>query len=324
VKGDPRRAQDVATAEIPGVEADERTVHGWFDRDLPPVLTVDRGTTVRFRTLDSGWFLEPDTGGDVAARRRAPGYSPDAGHALTGPVEVRGARAGQVLEVRIDSVVPASWGTTYAGLRSSAWNARLGVAGPSVLRWSVDTAAGTARDQFGHAVALRPFLGVIGMPPAAPGRHSTIPPRWHGGNLDCKELVAGSTLYLPVPVDGALLSVGDAHAAQGDGEVSGTAIECGTDRVELTLDVRDDLFGRPLATPVAHTPAGWVCMGIGDDLDEAAAEALDVMLDLLGGLHGLARSDAMALASVVVDLRVTQVANQVFGVHAVLPHDALR
>jgi acetamidase/formamidase len=305
------------------VEADARTLHGWFDRDLPPVLTVDPGTTVRFRTLDSGWFLEPDTGGDVAGRRRAPEHTPDAGHALTGPVAVRGARAGQVLEVRIDDVVPASWGTTYAGLRSTAWSARLGVTEPAVHSWTIDASAGTARNQHGHAVAVRPFLGVIGMPPAAPGRHSTIPPRWHGGNLDCKELVAGSTLYLPIPVDGALLSVGDAHAAQGDGEVSGTAIECGTERADLTLDVRDDLFGRPLATPVADTPAGWVCMGIGDDLDEAAAEALDTMLDVIGALHGAARSDAMALASVVVDLRVTQVANQVFGVHAVLPHGAV-
>jgi acetamidase/formamidase len=288
------------------------------------VLTVDPGTTVRFETLDSGWFLEPDTGGDVADRRRAPGYTPDAGHALTGPVQVRGARAGQVLEVRVDSVVPASWGTAYAGLAGTAWNARLGITGPAVHGWAIDVAAGTARNQHGHTVAVRPFLGVIGMPPAEPGRHSTIPPRWHGGNLDCRELVAGSTLYLPIPVDGALLSVGDAHAAQGDGEVSGTAIECGAERADLTLDVCDGLFGRPLTTPVASTPAGWVCLGIGDDLDEAAAEATDAVLDVIVAVHGVSRSDAMALAGVVVDLRVTQVANQVFGVHAVLPPGALR
>ena len=309
---------------VPTLGPDGHTLHGWFDRDLPPVLTVDPGTTVRFRTLDSGWFLEPEPGAEGPARRRAPEHAPDAGHALTGPVEVRGARAGQVLEVRIDDVVPTSWGTTYAGSRSTAWNARLGISTPTVHRWAIDVAAGTARNHLGHAVALRPFLGIVGMPPAEPGRYSTVPPRWHGGNLDCRELVAGSTLYLPIPVDGALLSVGDAHAAQGDGEVSGTAIECGTERADLTLDVRDDLLGLRLGTPVAATPAGWVCMGIGDDLDEAAAEATDAMLDLLGGLHGVSRSDAMALASVAVDLRVTQVANQVFGVHAVLPPGAVR
>jgi acetamidase/formamidase len=312
------------THAVATVGADERTLHGWFDRDRPPVLTVDPGTTVRFATLDSGWFLEPDTGGDVADRRRAPGYEPGIGHALTGPVEVRGARAGQVLEIGIGPVVPVSWGTAYAGLGGTAWDARLGIRGPAVHGWDVDVAAGTARNQHGHTVAVRPFLGTIGMPPAEPGRHSTIPPRRHGGNLDCRELVAGSTLYLPVPVDGALLSVGDAHAAQGDGEVSGTAIECGTERADLTLDVRDDLFGRPLRTPVASTPAGWVCLGFGDDLDEAAAEATGAMLDVIEALHGVSRSDAMALAGVVVHLRVTQVVNRVLGVHAVLPPGAVR
>jgi acetamidase/formamidase len=306
---------------IPVVEPDARTLHGWFDRDLDPVLTVDPGTTVRFRTLDSGWSAGPWTG----ERRRVPEWVEGAAHALTGPVAVRGARPGMVLEVRIDDVVPGAWGTTYAGLRATAWNARLGIDAPAVHSWEIDAAAGVARNQHGHSVAVRPFLGVIGMPPGEAGRHSTVPPRWHGGNLDCRELVAGSTLYLPIPVHGALLSVGDGHAAQGDGEVSGTAIECPMDRVDLTLGLRDHLFGEhSLATPVARTPAGWVTMGLGDDLDEAAAEAMDAMLDVLGALHGVGRSDALALASVAVDLRVTQVANQTFGVHAVLPPGAVR
>ena len=311
-------------APIPVLEPDARTLHGWFDRDLPPVLTVDPGTTVRFRTLDSGWFAGPWAGGDLAERPRVPEHTADAHHALTGPVAVRGARPGMVLEVRIDDVVPGAWGTTYAGTRRTAWSARLGIDTPAVHAWEIDPTAGVARNQHGTSVAVRPFLGVMGMPPAEPGRHSTVPPYWHGGNLDCKELVAGATLYLPIPVDGALFSVGDGHAAQGDGEVSGTAIECPMERADLTLGLRPHLFGRPLTTPVARTPAGWVTMGLGDDLDEAAADALDAMLDVLGALHGLSRSDALAVSSVVVDLRVTQVANQVFGVHAVLPPGALR
>ena len=306
---------------IPSLAPDARTLHGWFDRDLPPVLTVDPGTTVRFATLDSGWSAGPHTGGE---RPRVPEHTPGAGHALTGPVEVRGARPGTVLAVRIDDVVPGPWGTTYAGTRPTAWNARLGIEAPAVLAWDIDVAAGTARDQHGTTVALRPFLGVMGMPPPEPGRHSTVPPYWHGGNLACRERVAGATRYLPVPVEGALFSVGDGHAAQGDGEVGGTAIECPMERADLTLDVLPDLFGRPLTTPVADAPAGWVAMGLGDDLDEAAAEALDAMLDLMGALHGLGRAEAMALASVVVDLRVTQVANRVFGVHALLPRGAVR
>ena len=172
-------------------------------------------------------------------------------------------------------------------------------------------------NQHGHAVALRPFLGVLGMPPPEPGEHSTIPPRRWGGNLDCRELVAGATLFLPVPVAGALLSAGDGHARQGDGEVGGTAIECPMARVELRLDLRRDL---PVGGPVALTPDGsWLTMGLGATLDEAAHRALDAMFALLGERHGLSRAEAVALASVVVDLRVTQLVNQVVGAHAVLP-----
>lgn len=311
------------------LEPDERTLHGWFDRDLPPVLTVEPGTTVRIGTLESGWSTGPYTGPDTAeglsARPRHPAHDPAAGHALTGPVAVRGAEPGHVLSIRVDDVVPGPFGTTYCGLRPTPLNERLGVlAAPVVHRWTLDPVAGTARNQAGHSVAMRPFLGVMGVPPAEPGRHSTIPPYRHGGNLDCRELVAGSTLYLPVTVPGGLLSVGDGHAAQGDGEVSGTAIECPMERVDLTLDVLPDLFGGPVRTPVARTPAGWVTMGVADDLDEAMAVALDAMLDVLAALLLVGRSDALALASTAVSLRVTQVVNQVVGVHAVLPDGAIR
>ena len=286
------------------------------------MLTVDPGETVRYRTLDAWWSAGPYAGGSFDERPRVPQYQPDAGHALVGPVAVRGARPGTTLEIRIDTVVPASWGTTVAGGWPSAVNQRYRIEDAGVVHtWDLDVTAMTGRNQHGHTVALRPFLGVLGMPPAEPGRHSTTPPRPHGGNLDCKELVAGSTLWLPVPVDGALFSVGDGHAAQGDGEVSGTAIECPMDRVELTLDVRDDL---PLTGPVAHTPAGWLTIGLGATLDDAAFDALESMFALLGRLYGVTRPDAVALASVAVDLRVTQVVNQVVGVHAVLPPGALR
>jgi acetamidase/formamidase len=189
-----------------------------------------------------------------------------------------------------------------------------------VHAWSLDPASGTGRNQHGHTVRLRPFLGVLGLAPAAPGRHSTIPPRRCGGNLDCRELVAGSVLYLPVEVDGALLSAGDGHAAQGDGEVSGTAIECPLDRVRLRLEVLEDL---PLRFPAADTPAGRVSLGVGDTLDDAADAALEGMFDHLVARYGVSRADAVALASVVVDVRVTQIVNQVVGVHAVLPHGAV-
>jgi acetamidase/formamidase len=304
------------------LEPDDRTLHGHFSPEYPPVLTVDPGDSVRVRTLDAFWSSGPFPGGRHADRPKVAQSRPGFGHALTGPIAVRGARPGMALEVRIDAVVPASWGTTVAGGWHSSFNERYGVTDSGVVHvWDLDVTTMTGRNQHGHSVALRPFLGVMGMPPAEPGEHSTIPPRWHGGNLDCRELVAGSTLYLPVPVPDALFSLGDGHARQGDGEVGGTAIECPMDRVDLTFGLRDDL---EISGPVAHTPAGWLTMGLGANQDDATFMALESMFALLGRLHGVSRPDAVALASVVVDLRVTQIVNQVVGVHAVLPPGALR
>jgi acetamidase/formamidase len=161
----------------------------------------------------------------------------------------------------------------------------------------------------------------MGMPPAEPGVHSTSPPRPCGGNLDCTELVEGATLFLPIAVDGALFSAGDGHARQGDGEVCQIAIECPMERVELTLGLRDDL---PLTGPVVRTREAWVTLGVDEDLDEAAALAVESMLARMERELSLERRDAYALASVVVDLRVTQVVNGVKGVHAVLRDDAVR
>jgi acetamidase/formamidase len=304
------------------LEPTDDTLQGHFSPDHEPVLTIDPGDTVRFRTLDSGWSAGPYTGGIFPERHRVPQYRPGYGHALVGPVAVRGARPGDTLAVRIDAVVPGTWGYCVGGGWPTPFNKRYGVESDGVVHsWTLDAAAGTGRNQHGHTVGLRPFMGVLGMPPAEPGEHSTIPPRAHGGNLDCKELVAGSTLYLPVPVAGALFSVGDGHAAQGDGEISGTAIECPMDLVELTFDVRDD---RPVAAPVAETPAGLITMGLGETVDDAVYQALDGMFTELERRHGVTRPDAIALASVVVDVRVTQIVNQVVGAHAVLPPGALR
>ena len=303
------------------IHPDDRTLRGFFDPGASPVLVIDPGDTVRFSTLDSGWSAGQYRH-DVAfpARPRVPQYRTGYGHALVGPVYVRGAAPGQTLAIRIDAVEPGGWGYCVAGGWPSTVNVRYGLETEGVVHtWTL--ADGLGRNQHGHTVTLRPFMGVMGMPPAEPGEHSTIPPRRWGGNLDCKELVAGSTLYLPVPVEGALFSVGDGHAAQGDGEVSGTAIECPMARVDLTFDVRADL---PLDAPFAETPAGLVTMGLGDTVDDATFMALEGMFSQLQRLYGVSRPDAVALASVTVDLRVTQIVNQVVGVHAVLPPGTLR
>jgi acetamidase/formamidase len=297
----------------------EGTLHGWFDRDAPPALTVEPGDSVTIETLDCWWSAGPlAPGQSIADRPRAVGWEPDAGHALTGPIAVRGARPGDTLAVRIDSAVPASWGTTHTGGARRLFE-RYGIADAhTVHRWDLDPDVGTGRNELGYSVTLRPFLGVMGVAPAEAGRHSTIPPRRVGGNLDCRELIAGSTLFLPVAVDGALFSAGDGHAAQGDGEIGGTAIECPM-RVELSFDLAD----LRVDTPVAETPAGWVTMGVADTLDEASGIALEALFALMSARLGRSRGDVVALASVVASLHVTQIVNRTVGVHAVLPHDAL-
>jgi acetamidase/formamidase len=304
------------------LNAETNHLHGYFSRDLPPVLTIDPGDTVRFQCLDSGWGLEPHNGIDMQ-RREMPRRNPelDNGHALTGPVVIRGAKAGQTLAVRIDTLEVGQWGTTFVGGWQNDWNDRLGISKDGIFHiWTFDRATQMAHNQRGHSVKIRPFMGVYGMPADVSGIQSTIPPRRTGGNIDCKELIAGSTLYLPIEVDGCLFSVGDGHAVQGNGEVCITAIECPMDRVELTFDVLDDM---PLTTPVANTPAGWLTLGFHEDIDEAMVIALEAMLALMKHLHSLERLDALALASLTVDMCITQVVNGVRGVHALLPHGAI-
>lgn len=304
------------------IEPMRETLHGTFSREYPPILTIDSGDTVLFRTLNSGWALEPPCYAKGQAHRFEPRTQErDAGHALCGPVAVRGAQPGMTLEIHINEVRPGEWGWTGGGGRKNAVNTHLGLVEQGVeLLWSLDADKLIGKDQYGHTIALHPFMGVMGMPPDEPGIHSTNPPRVCGGNIDCKELVAGSVLYLPISVPEALFSVGDGHAAQGDGEVSGVAIECPIERVDLTFRLRDDLR---LTTPRARTAAGWITFGFHENLHEASLIALEAMLDLMGEQHQLPRPQALALASLVVDLHVTQIANGVHGIHAILPHEAL-
>jgi acetamidase/formamidase len=287
---------------------------GFFSHEYEPVVSVDPGEPVEFQSLMSGWMW--DYGEKVDA--------PDnAGHALFGPIEVRGARAGGTLAIAFDELRVRSWGVTYAGGWSTELNDYLGLGEGATrhhLLWTLDADAQVGRDQHGREVDLRPFLGVVGMPPPEPGEHPTPPPRRWGGNIDCTELVQGTTLYLPIPVDGAMLFAGDGHARQGDGEVSQLAIECPMEHVRLTLSLADV----ELENPIARIDDAWVTFGFSEDLDVASHQAVDGMLRLMGRELGLERHDALALASVVVDLRVTQVVNGVKGVHAVLRDGSIR
>jgi len=289
-----------AALTVHKIPLERRTLHGHFSRDLEPVASVEPGDAVAFGCLNAGWRITDEE------RFEPFDEELDAGHALIGPVEVRGARAGASLVVHVDEVVPAAWGVTFGH--------------ETKVLWTYEREAGTWVDDHGRRVAAAPFLGVLGMPPPESGRHSTIPPRRSGGNIDCKELVAGSTLYLPIPVDGALFSAGDGHGTQADGEASGTAIECPLERAQLTLELSE----LELRSPVARIPGAWLAFGFHEDLDLAAEEAMATILDLMERELGLERSYALALSSLVVDLRVTQIVNGAKGVHAVLRDDAIR
>jgi len=304
------------------IRPDARTLHGYFSRDLAPVLTVEPGDRVSFTTLDAGWGLFEQADPFAPPKKFARDPRRDPGHALCGPVAVRGAEPGMTLEVRILDVRTGGWGWSGGGGFPTPLNTRLGLDTPPEfpLRWKLDAERGIATDARGRTIALRPFPGVVGLAPAEPGAHSTIPPRPTGGNIDCRELVAGSRLFLPVAVPGAHLSVGDGHAVQGDGEVGQVALECPLETLELELHVH---AGPAPKFPRAETAEGSITFGFHEDLDEAMAIALDGMLDLMVERYDCERKEALALASLAVSLRVTQAVNRARGVHALLPHGAL-
>ena len=306
------------------IDPTDDNLYGYFSRDVAPILTINSGETVRYSTLAANWtYYDADKDELVKHEHSDPDERRVQGHAMCGPIAINGAKKGMVLEVSIDKIVPDKRGFNRGGGYDWEYWKRLGVAEEPahLMDWTIDVENNTATSSNGYTVQTAPFLGVIGMPPDEDGKHITAPPRYCGGNIDCKLLVEGSRLFLPISVDRALVSVGDGHAAQGDGEASGTAIECPMQQVDLTFTLHTDMT---LTTPRAYTPSGWITLGVHEDLDEAMLIALNAMLDHMQSTHDLTRKDALALASVVVDLHITQVVNGVQGVHALLPHDALK
>ncbi len=307
---------------IHDLECVARNFQGCFSRDRAPILAIDSGDIVRCATLDAGWGIDPFAA-EVFHRaiKREDRIDPanDLHHCLIGPIVIRGARPGQTLRVDVIRLVPDDVAWTWVGANAD-FACDVGIETDLHTAWRIDSLAGIALSHTGFRVKIAPFLGVIGVCPGEPGILSTTPPRRVGGNIDCKELVAGSSLFLPVEVEGALFSFGDGHAAQGDGESCGTAIECGMKDVELKLSLVD---GVPLEWPQAKVPGGYLTFGFDADLRQATIVALRGMLDHLMRTLGISRSEAHALASVAVDLRITQIANGVLGVHAFLADGAI-
>ena len=280
---------------------------GW-NNAFAPVLRVAPGESVEFEVFEaSGGQLSPESTVDDVGRMDFGKVNP-----VTGPVSVDGAEPGDVLKVTLLSFKPSGWGWTANipgfGLLAEDFKT------PALHLWNYD-AATLAPAFFGRwgKVPLKPFTGTIGVAPAEPGLHSIVPPRRVGGNLDVRDIAAGTELYLPVEVAGALFSVGDTHAAQGDGEACGTAIES-----PMSVALRFDLLkSTPLAFPRFATPGpvtrhldakGYeVTTGIGPDLMEGARATVRAMVELLSKRHGMPPVEAYMLCSVCGDLRVSEI-----------------
>jgi acetamidase/formamidase len=280
--------------------------HLAWDPAIPPVATVPSGAIVAFDCLDAsnGQLTAGSTTAELA--------SLDFGRVdqVNGPVEVAGAEPGDTLEVAILELVPGDWGWTASipgfGLLADDFGE------PFYKVTAVPGAKGRAEFWPGIHVPLAPFCGEMGVAPIA-GPLSTIPPDLHGGNMDTRHLIAGSTLFLPVFVAGARFSIGDGHAAQGDGEVCGTAIETPM-RALVRLTVRKDIHVSgpefiAAPDPNAQLRAGrrYATDGIGPDLMTAARDAVRRMIDWLGREHGLSPVQAYLLCSVAVDLRISEI-----------------
>ena len=291
----------------------DHTIHranhhfGW-NNGLEPAVVAKAGSTIHFQCTDSsgGQIDAHSTLKDIASldfSRVDP---------VTGPVFVEGAKAGDVLKITMKKFIPSGMGWTANipgfGLLADQFK------DPALHVWSYDSASlAPALYGPGGRVPLKPFAGTIGLALAEAGTHSVLPPRRVGGNMDIRDLAEGTTLYLPVEVEGGLLSIGDTHAAQGDGEVCGTAIESRMD-VEVKIDL---LKGMKLETPRFTTPgpvtrhldsAGYeVTTGIGPDLISSAKEAVMRMVDLLCSEHGMNPVDAYMLCSTCADLRISEI-----------------
>jgi amidase len=299
-------------------KACDYTIHGaqhhfGWDNSIAPVETVAPGTTICFHCMDSsaGQLGPLSTINDVTAL--------DFGkiNPVSGPIYIDGAEPGDALKITLDSFAPRE-------AEGSAWGWTANIPGfglladqfedPALTIWKYDasTLKPALWGDMGR-VPLKPFTGTIGVAQAEPGLHSIVPPRRTGGNLDIRDLSAGTELYLPVEVAGALFSVGDTHAAQGDGEVCGTAIESPMD-VTLTLDL---VKGVNLKMPRFSTPGpvtrhldakgNEVTTGVGPDLMTGARDAVSGMIDLLTAKHGMSAVDAYMLISTCGDLRISEI-----------------
>jgi acetamidase/formamidase len=304
----------------------QTVAYGFYWADAKPVLRIASGDIIDVETLLTNTPQRLESAGvppneieqslrDIVSQvtDRGPG-----GHILTGPVYVEGADSGDVLEVKVLSIdlkIPYGYNGCSGFVRDLCDRSR-----PTTRIIRLDAQRMIGHFGEGIEVPLRPFFGSMGVaPPPVRGRVSSNPPDIHAGNLDNKELVAGTTLYIPVHVKGALFEVGDGHAAQGDGEVDQTAIETSL-RGRLQLTVRKDM---KLEWPRGETPSHWITMGMDTSLTKSTRIAIEQMVKLLMEKKGLSQTAAYQLASIAADLRITQLVDGNVGVHMMVAKSLL-
>jgi acetamidase/formamidase len=336
----------VAPGAFHMLRATAETIHwGYFDPATPPVLTVKSGDLIFAEAVTHHAGDAPDLMMDEAIAqifRDVPESDRNPGvHIMTGPIYIEGAKPGDMLEVRYLQMIPrfqygsnlaANWGYLYKefGEKERVTIYRLDeptnqaealyaydFPGKYLVPGTITNCPECNRHKAlnGVRVPVRPHLGTAGVAPDIAGRVSTIPPGAHGGNIDNWRIGAGATMFYPVQVDGALFSIGDPHVSQGDGEISGTAIEASLNVVMQIILRRDFTFPSPLL----ETPQNWIVHGFHEDLDQAMRNASLDMLKLLTEQRGLSANDAYSLMSVAADFQVTQVVDGRQGIHVRIP-----
>lgn len=291
-------APAAAQTPAPDFRLTREQTHNRFSAAIPPVLTVPSGAVIEAFTEEaSDGQIGPDAGLDAVAN-----LDFDPIHPLTGPVYVEGAQPGDVLAVTLHEIELGAYGWTAVvpgfGFLADQFPE------PYLKTFTFEEGQTVARFADGITIPLRPFPGVMGVAPATDELLSTVPPRANGGNMDDPHLVEGTTVYFPVFVEGALFSIGDTHAAQGAGEVCGTAIEA---PMRIVYEVELIRGGRSIREPEYETADSYAVTAFAETLDEAARKATGYMVDYLVATRGMDRYDAYALASLAADLKIAEV-----------------
>lgn len=305
----------MAQHHLPANDATVRV--GVIDAATPAVISVADGDEVVMETW-SHWAGQVVPGMGMEELLVLREDAPMGPHSITGPVEVIGATPGDVLQVEVLELVPGEWGFNLA-LPSPLGRGVLADQFPegALRHLRLDRSKMTTELLAGVSLPLHPFLGIMGVAPPDDGPHSSVPPGPFGGNLDLRDVVVGSSIFLPIFRPGAGFYAGDAHAAQGDGEVNQTAIETSMERAHLRFNIRSGPeIADLLRLPWVETPTHLVTLGLDEDLDLAVRQAVEALVRQLTHRFDVPRDDAYALASVAADVEVTQAVNRVKGAHA--------